>query len=430
MSYAAISAWCEVLVWVLTHSLWQGAIAGGAVWVALRSLPARRANLRYGVAVLGLAAVALSSLVTWSVLRLEPAPVRLSATANVQNREILPPTAPRDEEDRSVATASPRLSNDPTIVREQPGPIRAWAVWVAVVWGVGAGVMIARGVAGFAQANALGGAVTVDVSVLEEMVRELSGRLGLSQPVRLLVADRIRVPAVIGILWPTVLVPAAMLSGTPVEHWRVILAHELAHVRRYDALVNLAQMVVESLLFFNPAVWWLSRQIRVEREACCDALAAASCGQPFSVARALVEVASSLREPVLVPVPVLSMAGQAHEGELTDRVERLVDPDRAARPRVSRFGLGAVLIAILLVGVALQHGTDLAVRAAAEFMSARERVERLARLHAETNAEFLPPATRPNAPGDAAKNQEPPPSPDSPAAETLRVTVILRTEDG
>src|SRR5262245_47205998 len=189
-------------------------------------------------------------------------------------------------------------------------------------------------------------------------------------------------------------------------------------------------MVVESLLFFNPAVWWLSRQIRVEREACCDALAASACGRPLAVARALVDVASSLHEPAPVPELLLSMAGRAHQGELTDRVERLVDPDRAARPRVSRLGLGTVLVAIIFVCVAVQHGTDLAVRAAAELMSPRERVERIARLHAETNAEFLPPATQPPVPGDASKKKDAPPRPNGRGEESFRVTVAVRTDDG
>jgi hypothetical protein len=287
--------------------------------------------------------------------------------------------------------------------------------------------------------------VALDVRGLEGIVRELSHRLGLRRAVRLLVTDRVRAPAVLGALWPCVLIPVGMLSGTPAEQWRVILAHELAHVRRYDGLVNLAQMVVESLLFFNPMMWWLSRQVRVEREACCDALAAAACGQPLSVARTLVEVAASLREPFYpgsraggspgsggqLPAPLLAMADPAREGDLTDRVERLADPDRAARPRVSWLGLGVALLALAAVGVALQKGTDLAVRTAAELMSPRDRVERIARLHAETNGVFLAPATRQPTPADSVpREQGKPARPDGPSEGTLKVTVVIRTTDG
>jgi hypothetical protein len=227
MSYAAIISWCETLVWVLGHSLWQGAMAAGVVWLALRSIPARRANVRYGVAVLGLAAVVLSLLVTWSVLRLDRTPVSPSSSGLVAEREPLPQPAPVGNADRTVGPDSHRFHDDARPATGETGPLGAWAVWVAVVWGIGAGVMITRGLAGLVQAHALTGANTsdssLDIGVLEGIARECAERLGLTRRVRLLVVERIRVPAAVGIFWPTVLVPVAMLSGTPVEHWRVIL---------------------------------------------------------------------------------------------------------------------------------------------------------------------------------------------------------------
>ena len=102
------------------------------------------------------------------------------------------------------------------------------------------------------------------------LAEELRGRLGLSRRVRFLVSDEIGVPSVMGILWPAVLLPASLLTGVPTDRFRAFIAHELAHIRRWDYLVNLAQMLVEALLFFNPFVWWSSRQMRLEREACCD----------------------------------------------------------------------------------------------------------------------------------------------------------------
>jgi hypothetical protein len=202
----------------------------------------------------------------------------------------------------------------------------------------------------------------------------------------------------------------------------------LAHIRRHDALINLMQMLVESLLFFNPAVWWLSRQIRIEREACCDALAATVCGPPLAVARTLVEVAASLRENAAEPaLPLtLAIADPAREGELTDRVQRLVHPERAATPKLSWIGLATVGLAVLVAAAALQQATDFAVRAAAQLMSPNDRIERLARLHAEANAVFLPAANRPA----GAPENEPAFGPDDPSIAKLKVTLIIRTEDG
>ncbi|MBC7816289.1 MAG: hypothetical protein IAG10_05295, partial [Planctomycetaceae bacterium] len=190
---------------------------------------------------------------------------------------------------------------------------------------------------------------------------------------------------------------------------------------------------IESLLFFNPAVWWLSRQIRLEREACCDSLAATVCGAPLFVARALVEVAASLQgssERSVASASLMAFAEPAREGELTDRVQRLVDPDRAARPRVSWLGLGTVMLALLLAGAVLQQGTDLAVRVAAELMSPKERVDRVARLHAETIGVFLPAATSASDKDGVNKGDSESRTTGDDPNKTLEVTVVVRTEDG
>ena len=101
---------------------------------------------------------------------------------------------------------------------------------------------------------------------------------------------RVDVPTVIGWLKPVVLLPASALAGLSPNQVEAILAHELAHIRRHDYLVNLLQTLVETLLFYHPAVWWLSRRIRAERENCCDDLAVSLCGDPVAYAAALAEL--------------------------------------------------------------------------------------------------------------------------------------------
>ena len=97
-------------------------------------------------------------------------------------------------------------------------------------------------------------------------------------------------PTVIGWLKPVVLLPASALAALTPQQLEAILAHELAHIRRHDYLVNLLQTLVETLLFYHPAVWWLSRRIRIERENCCDDLAVSLCGDPVAYAAALADL--------------------------------------------------------------------------------------------------------------------------------------------
>jgi hypothetical protein len=121
-------------------------------------------------------------------------------------------------------------------------------------------------------------------------------RLRVSRPVRLLVSSLVEVPTVIGWLRPVVLVPVGALTGLPAAHVTALLAHELAHVRRLDYLANMLQRVVETVLFYHPAVWWVSDQIRSEREMCCDDLAVGAHGDALTYARALADLESCRRQ--------------------------------------------------------------------------------------------------------------------------------------
>src|SRR5206468_7510728 len=103
----------------------------------------------------------------------------------------------------------------------------------------------------------------------------------------------VQVPIVIGCLRPVILLPAGTLSGLTPAQLEAILAHELAHVRRHDYLVNAAQCVLETLMFYHPVVWWISHCIREEREHCCDDLVVQVCGDRLAYAKALASLEGS-----------------------------------------------------------------------------------------------------------------------------------------
>lgn len=176
---------------------------------------------------------------------------------------------------------------------------------------------------------------------LETKLRELARRMGIARVVELVESSAVTVPAVIGWLRPVILVPASALAGLSPQQLEAILAHELAHVRRHDYLVNLLQTVVETLLFYHPAVWWVSAQVRRERENCCDDLAVAVCGDRLGYARALANL-----EGLRSPSPRLALA--ADGGSLVDRVRRLVGaPARSRRPWLA----GVLALSLFPVGV-------------------------------------------------------------------------------
>jgi beta-lactamase regulating signal transducer with metallopeptidase domain/uncharacterized protein involved in exopolysaccharide biosynthesis len=211
--------------------------------------------------------------------------------------------------------------------------------WVVEFWLIGVLALSCRWICGNRWVRRV---KTFKTEPLEDLwqcrLRELSQRLGIARRVVLLQSAWIEVPMVIGWLKPVILLPASALSGLTPAQLEAILAHELAHVRRYDYLVNWFQTLAETLMFYHPAVWWVSRCIRNEREHCCDDLVVRVCGDKVLYARALV----TLEEARGVPPLAFAASG----GSLLQRVRRLLGIAHEDQPpSAAEFG-GLALVAL------------------------------------------------------------------------------------
>jgi hypothetical protein len=174
-----------------------------------------------------------------------------------------------------------------------------------------------------------------------DSVRE---RLGLRGPIRLLSHVRLDSPVVVGWLRPVVLLPVSLISGFTPEQLSAILAHELAHIRRHDFVVNVLQRSVESILFYHPAVWWLSKRIRAEREHCCDDIAIRLCGSRKIYAEVLIEM-----ERARQPRPILSVA--AADGAVLERFRRVLGMSTSVVDWQSAVGTALFLGVWVVVGM-------------------------------------------------------------------------------
>jgi beta-lactamase regulating signal transducer with metallopeptidase domain len=181
------------------------------------------------------------------------------------------------------------------------------------------------------------------------MAARLSRRLHIGRAIVLLESTLVEVPTVIGWLRPIVLLPASAVAALSPQQLEAILAHELAHIRRHDYLVNLLQTLVETLLFYHPAVWWLSRRIRIERENCCDDLAVRLCGDPVAYAIALTDL-ESLRSAT---APAHHIAMAATGGALLQRIRRLLGVPSAHSGRAPAWLAGSVVL-LLIGGIVLR----------------------------------------------------------------------------
>jgi uncharacterized protein (TIGR03435 family) len=166
----------------------------------------------------------------------------------------------------------------------------------------------------------------------------LAVRLGLTRLVRIVEMPHVDVPLVVGCLRPVVVLPIAALSSLNAAQVEAIIAHELAHVRRHDYLVNLMQTLAETLLFYHPAVWWLSARIRDEREHCCDDAAVAVCGDPVGYAAALAELEAWRGG-------ALNLAAAATGGSLLGRVRRILRVEISEDSRTSSWTVGLIVAA-------------------------------------------------------------------------------------
>ena len=399
----AAEAWCRVLL----HSLWQATAIAACLAVLLRKLPSDRASLRYGLACTALLAVVLAGSVTHALIRTGPAlssefsaestatpPATSSQSADAIRLDLKPaPTQPAadqslDNHDRARLPA----------VRPDTQK-RAWTPQVSAValglWASGAGLLLLRTVGGLVASRRLTAAATrpPDPAWVGEL-QQLRIQLAVRRPVRLLLSGAASVPMVVGALHPVIVLPPVLAAGLTAEQLRIVLAHELAHVRRWDVAVNLLQRVVEALLFFNPAVWWISRQVRVEREACCDLAAAAAVdGDRLGVARTLVDVLQRVApaaegDPPAVGTARVAVAlgGQRDWQSVGDRVRRLVRPGPSGEARLPWRSL-AVAFAVVAIGLATAfYSTRVTVVVAQHVLDPRQHVDQARELVQQARA--------------------------------------------
>lgn len=352
----------EAVGWALLHSLWQDALAAVGLASLFVIVPARCARARYALATATLGLMIALPLTTgvWlhgnSPSRSTESGASALAPAPALPRPALQSPAPASE----PVAARPHSGVAPAL----PGPSLAARVsdevepalpWVVVLWLAGVLAMSLRLTSGWLAVRRLWKAGTHPVPPdCGKALERLARRLRVTRPVRVLQSALVQVPAVVGWLRPAILLPASALTGLTPLQLDALLAHELAHVRRYDYLVNLLQSAVEALLFYHPAAWWVSRRVRDEREHCCDDLAVAACGGDAQFyAMALLGM-----EQLRIAGPPLALA--AGGGSLIGRVQRLVVP--AQVETFPRWVAGLVVVAL---AATIAAGTGVTERAEA-----------------------------------------------------------------
>jgi len=346
----------QALGWTLIHFIWQGALIA-LLYLSLSVLLRRfAANVRYTAACGAMLLMLLAPAVT--MLSIDSVPDYVQATTLV-------PEALQSDQAAEAATLSSveqmtpasetEIETPAAAQQDSAGSTKQWVrerfprtiPWLLALWFAGVFFLSLRFAGGLVMVQRLKRTETsASIKLWQEKLASLSHRLRVSRPVRLCESALVEVPTVIGWLRPVILLPASALTGLSPEQLEALLAHELAHIRRYDYLVNLLQTSIETLFFYHPAVWWVSAQARQEREHCCDDLAVAACGDVLTYARALTALERLRRCEV-------QLAVAANGGSLLVRIQRLLRGRAPAHYGVESGLAGFIALAtvfILLAG--------------------------------------------------------------------------------
>ncbi len=346
------------LGWTLIHSVWQILLIGFLVAMGLL-LVRKSATFRYWISCAGLVFIYVPLVLTFTLVS---PPVSQNSEVLLNAKQV-----PLDLQAQTLNPGSSQSSNNSSFLmeysefsrklggseRENENQIAAqagmvsvfvfWLPWLVGSWCVGVAVLAIWNGGGWFVVHKLSSHGTNPVNEsLHLRMKTLSQRLQISRPVKLVESMLVEVPMVIGWFRPIILMPASIITTLPADQLDAILAHELAHIRRHDYLVNLFQLLTESLLFYHPVIWLLSRQIRIEREFCCDDIAIAACSDKTVFVQALAKVESS--RPV--PVHALSLFGSGTNMTLK-RARRIMGTSRSV-PHTGIVGVCGLLLAVIV----------------------------------------------------------------------------------
>lgn len=326
----------QVLGWTLLHFLWQGVLVAALLAVSLRLLRGHGPHVRYLVGCGALILLAGLPVGTAMFLSERGPPAPSSDEPLVIHEGSGEEVSPRE------ATSASSPGNWMELGTWADAQVPNILPWIVMAWGIGVLACLGRLFGGFWHARRLRRSAAPAPTQWRKRVDDLADRFGLNETVTLRCSQHVSVPTVAGWWKPVLLVPTGFLTGLPPAHVEGIILHELAHVRRHDILITRIQTLCETVFFYHPATWWISRRVRQIREHCCDDRVLETNVDRVAYARALAslaEQACTKRSPAISPT--------AGDGKLLTRVRRiLTSSDSPSLPKQVSATLTAGLLLI------------------------------------------------------------------------------------
>lgn len=332
----------HALGWSLIHSLWQGAIIALILAVLLLFFRKSSSSFRYRLSVGSLFLAFVLFFGTFIFFYSNSSANEVEALV-VDNEEII---------EIIIETTNPTATENANFLAVYADYFNTHLPFIVTLWLMGMVVFTLRFLGGLAFTQRLKYSQNSPMAFeWEEVMNEIKTRLNITQNIQLVESKLVNVPMVIGYLKPMVLLPFGVVNYLSISEVEAVLAHELAHIKRYDYLVNIIQSIIETLLFFHPAIWWISGEIRRERENCCDDLALEIVDN-LTYAKALASLEQFRLNSIYQRKPQFSMAAITNKNQLLNRVQRILNQPQKNQNNFRGF-FAALILVISFVGTSL-----------------------------------------------------------------------------
>ena len=326
----------EAIGWTIFHSLWQGAVISIVFGLAILITDSKSAKFRYALSVTSLLLLLVSCAITFAKVY-HPESASVISAAAVQSNTNGTPII----NDFVVTSGSQGILSQ--ILNQVRHYFSNYLPLIVTFWFVGLLIFSLRFIGGLVYVQRLKtrGINPVDDN-LKKRIDNLLNKIKFSRPIEVLESAFVKVPVAIGYLKPVVLLPLGMISGLPQNQVEAIIAHEIAHIKRYDFLVNLIQTFAETIFFYHPSVWWISAITRIERENCCDDIAVELCGDSLTYSKALVSI-QQMKEHE----SSFALAATGNENQLLRRIKRMNAKNKTRITYGIKFAAFAMLVLII-----------------------------------------------------------------------------------
>lgn len=331
------------IAWTVIHAIWQVALVVLLTAGSQAAIKNMTASIRYAIWVSSLVLILGGSVATFMYYyNLDPAVLAVNEAT-----DIFVATSPETD---LAATYTVSPSQNPFTLGAVVSYVNEHILFIVMLWLVGMVIALIRLLGNIGYVEYLKSKFNFPVDPYwEELLQSLKTKMGVGKNVQLLESALVMSPMVIGHLKPVIFFPMGAINRLSAQEVEAILAHELAHIMRNDYIINLLVSCIESLYYFHPAMWWLTAQIRAEREHCCDDLAIKATGQPIQYAQSLVAVQEMT---MMAPRLAMQFAGKEKKSRFFLRVNRLIRPNSMAMSTREK-SMAAVVTAFMVLVVAM-----------------------------------------------------------------------------